>query len=61
MYQRLQPHAPDLQPLRNPAIAVAAQERVSATAMLLVGLRPSAAGSALPAYAAAARLRFGVR
>ena len=29
--------------------------------MLLVGLRPSAAGSALPAYAAAARLRFGVR
>ena len=59
--QRLQPHAPDLQPLRNPAIAVAAQERVSAAALLLVGLRPSAAGSVLPAYAAAARLRFGVR
>ena len=37
------------------------QERIAAAALLLVGLRPSAAGSALPAYAAAARLRFGVR
>ena len=71
--QRLQPHVPELQPhvpeaatpCARPATLtqprVAAQERVSAAALLLVGLRPSAAGSALPAYAAAARLRFGVR